>query len=317
MRFRALLMKQRAAARHFGAKYMENKNTQAGSTGTQTVPSHDRPIGDAKAARTGASFLDARHYILSEPEREALLAEEPGAEKYIARMMTSRTLLRGGSQYCLSLGNCTQEELEALPKTKERVEAVREFRENDARTAVRDLAGRPQEFEVPPPDADSYIAIPSIMSKNYAYVPAAMLDGSVVPDSGLVVVPDGDLHDFGILASAPHAAWMRAADGHTAGTNRYSAETVYNGFPWPDATNEQRAAIEQSAKGILDARDKYPDRTLAELYDAEKMPEELRLAHEANDAAVKAAYGLAPEADDETVVAQLKALHDVQAKGQE
>lgn len=290
---------------------MEQSNTK----GTASVPAHDKPIGYAKPARNGASFLDARHYILSEPEREAFIAEEPEAEKYIAPLMTSRTLLRGGNQYCLQLGNCTDEELEALPKTKERVEAVRQFRENDARDSVRDLAGRPQEFEVAPPDSESYIAIPSIMSKGYKYVPAAVLDGRVVPDSGLVVVPEGSLHDFGVLSSAPHAAWMRAADGHTAGTNRYSTENVYNGFPWPDVSDEQRAQIEKTAQGILDARSKYPQSTLSELYDDEKMPEELRLAHQANDDAVLAAYGLAPEADDAEIVQQLRALHDLQTKG--
>lgn len=284
---------------------MDTEKTNEKTAGTGAPP-----------ARNGASFLDARHYILSEPEKDAYLAEEPQAEQYIVPLMTSRSLLRGGNLYCLSLGNCTQEELAAMPKTAERVEAVRQFRENDARPGVRDLADKPHEFETPPPDSETYIAIPSVMSKNYTHIPAAVLDGTVVPDSGLVVVPDGSLHDFGVLTSSPHAAWMRAADGHTAGTNRYSTG-VYDGFPWPNPTDEQKAAIETSAQGILDARAKYPDKTLSELYNTESMPEELKLAHEANDAAVLSAYGIEPEADDETIVHQLNALKNAQAQGVE
>ena len=107
-----------------------------------------------------------------------------------------------------------------------------------------------------------------------------------------LIIPDANMYHFGILTSNVHMAWMRTVAGRLEMRYRYSAKIVYNNFPWPSPTPEQKAKIEQTAQGILDARALYPDSSLADLYDELTMPPELRKAHQENDKAVMAAYGI-------------------------
>ena len=118
------------------------------------------------------------------------------------------------------------------------------------------------------------------------------LDENTIPTNLAIIVPDANLYHFGILTSNVHMAWVRAVCGRLKSDYRYSKDIVYNNFPWCDPTPEQKARIEQTAQAILDARAKYPDCSLADLYDEAVMPSELRKAHQDNDRAVMAAYGL-------------------------
>ena len=117
-----------------------------------------------------------------------------------------------------------------------------------------------------------------------------MTADNIVNDS-VQIIPDATLYHFGILESNVHMAWMRAVCGRLKSDYRYSKDVVYNNFPWPTPTDEQRAKIEQTAQQILDARALYPDSSLADLYDELTMPVELRRAHQQNDRAVMEAYG--------------------------
>ena len=105
------------------------------------------------------------------------------------------------------------------------------------------------------------------------------------------IVPNATLYHFGVLTSNVHMAWMRAVCGRLKSDYRYSKDIVYNNFPWPTPTDEQKAKIEQTAQAILDARERYPDASLADLYDPATMPPELVKAHQQNDKAVMRAYG--------------------------
>ena len=117
------------------------------------------------------------------------------------------------------------------------------------------------------------------------------LDESIIPTDLLFIIPDATLYHFGVLVSNVHMAWMRVVCGRLKSDYRYSKDVVYNNFPWPTLTDEQKAKIEQTAQAILDARALYPDSSLADLYDELTMPVELRRAHQDNDRAVMAAYG--------------------------
>ena len=117
------------------------------------------------------------------------------------------------------------------------------------------------------------------------------LDRSVIAGDKLFMIPDASLYHFGVLTSNVHMAWMRAVCGRLEMRYSYSNTIVYNNFPWPDPTPEQKAKIEQTAQAILDARALYPDSSLADLYDELTMPPELRTSHQQNDRAVMQAYG--------------------------
>ena len=135
------------------------------------------------------------------------------------------------------------------------------------------------------------------------------LDDSVIPGKGLRIIPDATLYHFGILTSCVHMAWMRRVGGRLEMRYRYSKNIVYNTFAWPEPTEVQRRKIEATAQGILKARAKYPECSLADLYDDTAMPLDLRNAHRENDAAVCCAYGWAEDISEEEIVQKLFELY--------
>lgn len=137
----------------------------------------------------------------------------------------------------------------------------------------------------------TFIVVPATSSERRRYVPMGFLDGSTIATNAVIIIPDATIYDFGVLTSNVHMAWVRAVCGRLEMRYRYSVNIVYNNFPWCNPTAEQKAKIEQTAQGILDARALYPDCSLADLYDDIAMPPELRRAHQANDRAVMQAYG--------------------------
>ena len=173
-----------------------------------------------------------------------------------------------------------------------RIEAVKEFRLSSKRKATNDLAAYPYLFaENRQPETD-YIAIPEVSSENRRYIPIGFLDSSTVPTNAVIIIPEISLYHFGVLTSNVHMAWMRAVCGRLEMRYRYSKDIVYNNFPWPTPTAEQKAKIEKTAQAILDARALYPECSFADMY-GEKMYVFTKLlqAHQANDRAVMQAYG--------------------------
>ena len=139
--------------------------------------------------------------------------------------------------------------------------------------------------------ADTYIIVPSVSSEKRRYVPIGFVTPDVVASNLVLIIPNASLYHFGVLTSNVHMAWMRAVCGRLKSDYRYSADIVYNNFPWPEPTEAQKVRIENTAKAILDARANYPDSSLAALYNNDLMPADLFRAHQANDRAVMQAYG--------------------------
>lgn len=140
------------------------------------------------------------------------------------------------------------------------------------------------------PDSE-YILVPEVSSERRRYVPMGFMTPNILCSNLVKIIPNATLYHFGILTSNVHMAWMRAVCGRLKSDYRYSKDIVYNNFPWCNPTDTQKARIEQTAQGILDARALYPDSSLADLYDELTMPPELRRAHRQNDRAVMQAYG--------------------------
>ena len=152
--------------------------------------------------------------------------------------------------------------------------------------------------------------VPAVSSEKRRYVPIGFLNSDTIPTNLVIIIPDASLYHFGVLESNVHMSWMRTVCGRLKSDYRYSKDIVYNNFPWPDPTPEQKAKIEQTAQAILDARALYPEASLADLYDELTMPPELRKAHQANDRAVMQAYGMPiKETDEAACVAWLMRLY--------
>jgi hypothetical protein len=160
-----------------------------------------------------------------------------------------------------------------------------------AKAATRKSAEIPTLFqEIRQPDTD-YILIPSVSSENRRYIPIGFVGKDIIVNNAVHVIPTATLYHFGILTSNVHMAWMRTVCGRLKSDYRYSKEIVYNNFPWPDATDEQKAAIEKLGQAVLDARALFPAASLADLYDPIAMPPELLKAHQNLDRAVMKLYG--------------------------
>ena len=195
-----------------------------------------------------------------------------------------------------------------------RLEAVRKFRPGSKRLATRELASTPSNFAFASHDEREYIIVPSVSSERRTYIPIGFLPPEVIASNLCLIIPGATIVHFGVLSSSLHMAWVRAVCGRLKSDFRYSAGIVYNNFPWPvDATEAQRGAIEAAAQGVLDARARFPEASLADLYDPLTMPPALVKAHQALDRTVDAAYvpsgGKKSWASDAERVAFLFALY--------
>lgn len=275
------------------------------------VESRTKPLANVPSMSSGGKPVEGGHLIFTEQEKEEFLAIEPNAEIYFRPFMGSDDFINGHTRWCLWLLNASPKDLRSLPHVMERVENVRKFREASVKAATREYAAYPTRFmEIKQPNSD-FLMIPATSSENRRYVPIGYLDKNVIASNAASFVPDATIYHFGVLTSNVHMAWMRAVCGRLEMRYRYSVNIVYNNFPWPTPTDEQKAAIEKTAQAILDARALYPDCSLADLYDEVAMPPELRKAHQANDKAVMQAYGFDVKSMTEsTCVAELMKMYE-------
>jgi hypothetical protein len=192
-----------------------------------------------------------------------------------------------------------------MPLVMERVDACRRHRSKSKREATNRLADTAMLFgEIRQPDSE-YILIPRVSSERRRYIPIGFVTPDIIASDSVHIIPNATLHHFGILTSSAHMAWMRAVCGRLEMRYRYSKDIVYNNFPWPDATDKQKAEIEKLAQGILDARSLFTDSSLADLYDPLTMPPELLKAHEKLDRAVMKLYGFDRDMPESAIVANL------------
>ena len=254
---------------------------------------------------------DGGHFILTEEERTAILTAEPLLEKWIHPYMGADEFIKGKKRYCLWLVHATPAEIKKSKILYEKVEAVRQFRLESKAKTTNGYAKVPNCFaQMTQPENVDYLIIPSVSSERRKYVPIGFLSANTISSNAVQIIPSATLYHFGVLTSNVHMAWMRTVCGRLEMRYRYSKEVVYNTFPWPTPTEEQKAKIEQTAKAILDARALYPDCSLADLYDEVTMPPELRKAHQQNDKAVMQAYGFWGKLNTETeCVAELMKMY--------
>ena len=253
----------------------------------------------------GNKPIDDGNYLFTKEEMEAFIAKEPAAAKWFKPWYGSQEFINRKPRYCLWLGDCPPNELRKMPLSMERVEKVRTFRLQSKSEGTRKLADRPTRFHVENMPQGHYIVIPEVSSERRKYIPIGYMDDTVLCSNKLRLMPCAGLYHFGILNSNVHMAWVRTVCGRLKSDYDYSIKIVYNNFPWPNPTDAQKQTIEQTAQAILDARAKYPDASLADLYDETTMPPELRKAHQANDRAVMAAYGFDTKISEAECVAKL------------
>lgn len=275
------------------------------------IESRSMPISDVPRITYGNKPSDGGNLILSQFERDALIKNDPQIAPYVRRYIASKDFINNDIvRYCLWLKGVSPSVYRKNTEVMRRLEAVREMRLASSAAPTRALAEKPYLFFSTPQTDNNYLCIPEVSSERRRYIPIGFMDKSVIASNLVSIIPNATIYHFGILTSNVHMAWMRIVCGRLKSDYRYSGAIVYNNFPWPTPTDEQKAKIEETAQAILDARALYPDSSLADLYDETTMPPELRRAHQQNDKAVMRAYGFDIKTTTETsCVAELMKMY--------
>ena len=314
-----------------GAHKCENINAYLTDAPNVIVGSRSKPICNVPSMIYGNKPADGGHLIFTKSERDDFLAREPKARRWMHTLIGGTELINNKPnindklRYTLWLEGISPAELRCMPLVMERVAACKHARENSPAAAIRKFAEIPHLYaqrtqpNIPNLDDDGNplfsdgqryfnLLVPEVSSERRKYVPMGYVANEVVTNNLVKLIPNATLYDFGILLSNVHMAWMRAVCGRLKSDYRYSKDVVYNNFPWPNPTDEQKQRIEQAAQAILDARALYPDSSLADLYDELTMPVKLRKAHQDNNRAVMQAYGFSSKVTDDQeslIVAEL------------
>ncbi len=256
------------------------------------IESRKKSVSDVPEMLFGSMPNDGGNFILTRQEKDELIRKDLNAARFIRLFLGADEFINKKERYCLWLADASPSEIRRNPDLLKRIENVRNLRLESKREATRKLADIPTLFgEIRQPENGHYLLVPRVSSERRKYVPLGFLDCEIIASDAVQIIPNATLYHFGVLTSNVHMAWMCVVCGRLKSDYRYSKDIVYNNFPWPMPTDEQKAKIEQTAQAILDVRAKYPESSLADLYDDVTMPPELRKAHKENDSAVMAAYG--------------------------
>jgi len=255
------------------------------------INSRQKPLCNVPSLLTGSQRIDNDLFMFSEEDKKEFIKTEPNSEKFFHLWYGADEFINRRPRWVLYLGKCSPTELKSMPRCMEIIRQVREYRLSSKRIQTVKAANYPSHFGLEVIPEGNYMIIPVVSSERRRYVPMGFMTPEVMCSNQVNLIPDATLYHFGVLESNVHMAWMRAVCGRLKSDYRYSKDIVYNNFPWPTPTDEQKAKIELTAQAILDARALYPDSSLADLYDELTMPIELRRAHQDNDRAVMQAYG--------------------------
>jgi hypothetical protein len=257
------------------------------------VTKRKKPIGAVPEISFGSMPNDGGHLLLTDEEKDELLAKEPQAKDFIRPLISAKEFLNGETRWCLWLTEIEPQQLKTMPLVYERVKAVEKYREASTREATQKLAEKPALFGEIRKQSGNFIVIPRVSSEHRRYIPMLYLSNGYIVNDSCLFINNANLYMFGILNSRMHMAWVKYIAGRLKSDFRYSNEIVYNNFPFPTPTEKQRQKIEACAQRVLEVRAMYPNSSLAELYDKTLTPAPLTEAHNALDKAVDACYSKA------------------------
>ena len=278
------------------------------------VKESSRPLNGLPPLLSGSQPIDNGNYIFNADQRAAFLMEEPAAEKFMHPYIGAREHIQGGSRWILALHSAGPTNLKAMPKVVERMRAVKAFRAKSKRKGTLAIADYPAQYNVNVIPAAPFLVVPKVSSERREYAPIGWLEPPTIPSDLVFVLKNATLADFGLLTSAMHMAWIRHIGGRLKSDFRYSIGLVYNTFPVPPGffhtDSPSIAKLKSLAQAVLDARAAHPGATLADLYDPDLMPPNLRKGHQALDRAVDRLYRRSGFASERERVEYLLGLYE-------
>ena len=268
-----------------------------------------KPLCDVGCMDRGSQPTDDGNLIFTVDERNSLVQKYPILRPYIKPYEMGKDFIQRKPRYCLWLYGTQPSVIKGCPEIIKRIENVRKFRLRSTNAGTRKAADVPYLFEKIKQPTTNFIALPKVSSQRRKYVPMDFMKPDVIVGDMVYLINDANIYMFGIMESKVHMAWMRLLCGRLKSDYRYGSTLVYNTFPWPNVSETKRKKIESTAQAILDARNIYPTSSLADLYDPDIMPVELKNSHDANDKAVMDAYGFKYDMSEAEIVAELMKMY--------
>ena len=266
------------------------------------IESRKDAIDDRPNMIYGSKPTDGGNLIIEAEDLDSFVERDPRSKKFIRKLIGAEEFNDNRPRYCLWLVDAEPNEIKSIKPIYERVQACKKFRESSKKEQTRESAKTPWLFqEIRQPIDGNFIIVPAHTTKRRKYIPFGFLSHDKIVSNASLLIPNGSLEVFGILTSSVHMAWTRVVCGRLGDAYRYSAQVVYNNFPFP----KPNPKIESTAQKILDARSNHPNSSLAELYDPNLMPQDLRKAHDENDRAVLDSYGFPKNISESEIVARL------------
>ena len=290
----------------------EVSNINAYLVGAKNIIIHkqSKPLSNLPKMESGNKATDGGYLFLSSEEKDSLIAQNPISKKLIRQVYGAREFINSVIRWCLWIENDTLDIALSIPFIVDRIEKVKESRLQSKDVGAHLLAEKPHQFREMKAGKNNSLIVPTVTSERRAYIPIGFLNADDVIIAPNNVIYDPEPFVFGIISSRIHMSWMRTTAGRLKTDYRYSSALCYNTFPIPDLTNKQKETLRQHAFNVLDARDAHPEKTMAELYDPDKMPDDLREAHHDLDLAVERCYRSKPFTSDEERLVYLFKLYE-------
>jgi hypothetical protein len=239
----------------------------------------------------GNKLVDGGFYLFNDKEKEAFILQENNAQKYFKPILSGDEFINGKNRWVLYLKDAKPEDLKTMPKVLERINEVKKYREASTKKQTKETALTPTLFAEPRQPETNFLLIPRTTSENRKYIPLGFFSKEFIVNDSCIALPNANNFHFGVMSSVMHTTWVKNVCGRLKSDYRYSNTLVYNNYPWPENPNEKQIkAVEEAAQNVIDVRAKFPDASLADLYDPNTMPPELVKAHQALDKAVDLCY---------------------------
>ena len=269
------------------------------------------PICNVPETIYGNKIVDGGFYLFSDEDKQSFLSQEPQAIKLFRPILSGDEFLNGKNRWVLYLKDVDPSELKKMPKVLERIESVKNYRLESTKLQTREMANFPTLFAEPRQPNSNFLLIPRTSSENRKYIPFGFYSADFIVNDSCIALPNANSYIFGILTSEMHMTWVKYVCGRLESRFRYSNTIVYNNYPFPEnVSDKQKQKVETAAQKVLDTRAKYPDSSLADLYDPLTMPPDLVKAHQALDKAVDLCYRPQPFVSELNRIEYLFSLYE-------
>ena len=280
------------------------------------VKKRSRPLSSLPPMTLGDMAKDGGHLFLSLKDKEDLLAEWPDASKYIKKVAGSDEFIQGKERWCLWI---TEENLPTVTQSSfiaRRLGGVAESRLVSAKKATQKYSSKPYRFVEIRSRNVSKILVPTVSSSRRDYIPLGFFDSDVIVNAPNNAIYNPEPFVFGVVHSKMHMAWVKSIGGRLKTDYRYSVALIYNNFPIPPLNDSQKSVITEKVFKVIGVRENYSSLTIAKMYDPDKMPDDLRIAHNELDRAVESCYRKEPFDNDEQRLEELIKLYKKMTGGQ-